>query len=408
MDSDRVLSDLDELARLTSDDLGAQRVCWSSGWSRAREHLEQLVAEIGLRSETDSAGNLWARLEGQEPDAPALALGSHLDSVPGGGWLDGALGVMAAVGVLREYAGAGAVPRRSLVLVDWADEEGVRFGRSLFGSSACAGTLLPEEFKGLTDQEGESAEHVLAKYGVELERVLESSRMLEGIGAYLELHVEQGPVLEDKGIAAAAVDGCFGVERARFDFTGQASHAGTTPMRFRKDALLAAAAAALAISRLPEQAGGVATTGSLSVEPGIPTAVPGRASMIADLRHPERDGLTELLEGARAACAEAASERGCGLAEHAAWAIEPVRFDTRLVQIVHKACESSSTESATLTSGAIHDAAAMAQVLPTAMLFAPSKRGLSHTPDEDTDRGDLAVALEAYSRACREVLANLD
>ncbi|MGH2988012.1 MAG: M20/M25/M40 family metallo-hydrolase, partial [Solirubrobacterales bacterium] len=193
IDARGVIADLRELERRTADERGAQRLCWSETWRAARVFLGELLAEIGIEPETDEAGNLWARLDGAEPGAPALALGSHLDSVPDGGWLDGALGVMAALAVLRAHAAVDSPPPRGLVLVDWADEEGARFGRSLFGSSAFAGTLDPAELGELRDAEDRPIAEVLAANGVELERAGECARRREGLGAYLELHIEQGP-----------------------------------------------------------------------------------------------------------------------------------------------------------------------------------------------------------------------
>ena len=277
VDAPRVIADLRELAELTSDESGAQRLCWSPTWREARAWLTQRLAELGIEPETDAAGNLWATLPGRDRSAPALAVGSHIDSVPDGGWLDGAYGVMAGLGVLRAWATADEPPPRDLVLVDWADEEGARFGRSLFGSSAFSGSLDPGELAGLSDAGGRQIAEVLAENGVEIDRVLDAGQRRERLGAYLELHIEQGPVLESEGLAAAAVSGCAGVERLRFAFSGQAAHAGTTPMAVRRDAGLAAAQAALAIARIPSADGGVATTGELELRPGIATAVAGEA-----------------------------------------------------------------------------------------------------------------------------------
>jgi len=422
MDAERIIEDLDELARRTSDAQGAQRLCWTEGWVIARELLGELLAELELEAETDEAGNLWARLPGRDPELPALAIGSHLDSVPGGGWLDGALGVLAAVGVLREHA-AGPPPRRSLVLVDWADEEGARFGRSLFGSSACAGTLAPDGLRGLRDADGRPIAEVLAEHGIELDRINLSRARLKGLGAYLELHIEQGPVLEELGVAAAAVGGCVGVERLRFTFTGETAHAGTTPMRLRRDALLAAAASAIAISEIPGHGEGLdgdgegsaatheglATTGALSVEPGIPTAVAGRASLVADIRHGDGRPLAEMVIAAREACAAAAASHGCDLAEQPVWAVGPTSFDPELVAAARRACETVTGDPGPkMTSGALHDAAAIAPVVPAAMIFVPSVGGRSHAPDEDTDRDDIVAALEAFAATCADALAGLD
>jgi N-carbamoyl-L-amino-acid hydrolase len=396
IDAARVIAELRELAARTADDRGAQRLCWSPVWRQARAYLGELLAELALQPEVDEAGNLWARLEGADPGAGAVVVGSHVDSVPDGGWLDGALGVFAAIGALRAWAGAGESPPRPLVLVDWADEEGARFGRSLFGSSAFAGTLGPAELTDLRDTEGRSIAEVLGENGVELGRAAECGRRREGLGAYLELHIEQGPRMEREGLRAAAVTGCAGVERLRFVFAGQASHAGTTPMDARRDAGLAAAEAALEIERIPAAEGGVATTGELRLEPGIPTAVAGRATLTVDLRHPEAEPLERMLESARSAARSAAERRGCGLEQVPVWRIEPIPFDTGLVFAAREACAEVAGKPASMASGALHDAAEVARVLPAVMLFAPSKAGISHAPEEDTDEADLAVAIGAF------------
>jgi hydantoinase/carbamoylase family amidase len=394
IDAARVIADLRELDARTGGPGGARRVCWGAEWRAARELLGELLAEIQLEPERDEAGNLWAYLPGERE--PALALGSHLDSVPEGGWLDGALGVMAALGALRAWAAEGRTPPRSLALVDWADEEGARFGRSLFGSSAAAGTLDPDELAGSEDAEGRSATEVLAENGIELTRVTEAGSRLERIGAYLELHIEQGPVLEAKGIAAAAVGGCAGVERRRFRISGRASHAGTTPMDARRDAGLAAAAAALRVEELARDAGGVGTVGVLELGPGAPTIIPGSAELVVDLRHPEREPLARMLEAVREAVAAGAAERGCEVREEPVWRIDPVSFDPELVERAREACEEVTGTGLELASGALHDAAEIARKAPAAMVFSRSAGGISHSPAEDTEEADLRAAIEAF------------
>jgi N-carbamoyl-L-amino-acid hydrolase len=394
IDAERVIADLRELARRTSDETGAQRLCWGEGWRTARDFLGELLAEIGLEPEIDEAGNAWAYLRGERE--PALAIGSHLDSVPNGGWLDGAFGVMGALGVLRAWAGAEARPPRTLALVDWADEEGARFGRSLFGSSAAAGTFDPAELANARDADGRHAPGVLAENGVDLERVLDSRSRLDRLGAYLELHIEQGPVLETKGIGAAAVSGCVGVERLRFEITGRVSHAGTTPMDARRDAGLAAAAAALRVEEIAVAEGGVGTVGEIGFEPGIPTAVPGRASLVVDLRNRSAEALARMLEATREVVAAGAAERGCEASEEQVWRIEPIAFDPELVALAGEACECVAGTAYELSSGALHDAASMAPLLPTAMVFSPSIGGVSHAPEEDTADPDLRASLEAF------------
>jgi hydantoinase/carbamoylase family amidase len=400
IDAGRVVADLRELARRTSDDAGAQRLCWGEGWRVARGFLSELLAEIGLEPEIDEAGNAWAYLPGEEE--PALAVGSHVDSVPNGGWLDGALGVMGALGVLRAWVQADIRPPRTLALVDWADEEGARFGRSLFGSSAAAGTFDPAELADARDADGRGARDVLAENGVDLERATDSRSRLERLGAYLELHIEQGPVLEAEGIKAAAVSGCVGVERVRFRIGGRVSHAGTTPMDARHDAGLAAAAAALLVEEIAVAEGGVGTVGEMSYEPGIPTAVPGRASIVVDLRNQSTEALARMLQATREAVAAAAAERGCEVSEEPIWRIEPIAFNPELVASAREACEQVTGTAYELPSGALHDAASMAPRVPTAMVFSPSIAGVSHSPEEDTAEPDLRAAIESFGALANE------
>ena len=402
IDAARVIADLRELQRRTGDSDGAQRLCWSEGWRRAREFLGELLAEVGLELEVDEAGNSWAYLPGESE--PALALGSHIDSVPNGGWLDGALGVMGALGVLRRWAGADGKPPRTITLVDWADEEGARFGRSLFGSSAAAGTLDPGELADARDSDGLRAPGVLAENGVELEHVLECGSRLERIGTYLELHIEQGPVLEARGIATAPVTGCVGVERHRFRFRGRVAHSGTTPMDARQDAGLAAAAATLRMEEIAVGEGGVATVGEVAFEPGIPTAVPGAASLVVDLRNRDADRLARMLQSARDEVEAVAKERGCEWSEEPVWRIDPIAFDTDLVWQARQACEEVTGRGFELPSGALHDAASMAPHVPTAMVFSSSIGGISHSPEEDTSEEDLTAAVEAFGALANRVL----
>ena len=336
-----------------------------------------------MEPELDEAGNLWAALPSDAGEA--VVVGSHLDSVPAGGWLDGALGVMAALEVLRACAGESSARRP--VLVDFADEEGARFGRSLFGSSAVAGTLDVEEVRGLCDADGTTLPDALAKHGVDLDRALDAQARRDGVVAYLELHIEQGPVLESEGVSAAAVSGTAGVERHRFTFEGRTSHAGTTPMHLREDAGLAAARTALAVELIAEEHGGVGTTGVMRLEPGIPTAVPGSAEIVVDLRHAQAEPLQAMLEETR----EVAGQYGAPV-----FRIEPIPFGERLI--------AAAGLDRVIPSGALHDAAEMARHLPTAMVFAPSSGGLSHAPGEDTPEEDLEAAITAFGRLAAKVI----
>jgi hydantoinase/carbamoylase family amidase len=394
MDADLVLEDLRELTRLTGGPDGARRVCWTDEWVKAREFLRSRLDELPVEVSVDPAGNLWAELPGDSEHF--VIVGSHTDSVPAGGWLDGALGIFSALGALRAHAGA----RRpvGLRLVDWADEEGARFGRSLFGSSACSGTLEVDEVRDLRDRDGERLEEVLARHDVDLGRVHESGQRLRGACAYLELHIEQGPVLESRGEPAAAVLGTCGVERHVAVFTGQTAHAGATPMALRRDSFAATAQAALAMREIGFRHDGVCTVGGATSEPGVVTAVAGRTEMLLDQRHLDPDKLAAMLAEARAACEQAAADQGCEVELRHLWSIPPIPFDERLIESAREAVQAAGGEGTAIPSGPLHDAAEMARLIPTVMIFSSSSPPVSHTKEEDTPEADLRVAIEAYGR----------
>jgi hydantoinase/carbamoylase family amidase len=399
--ADRVLEDLRELARLTGGPDGARRVCWTDEWTRAREYERSRLDELPVEVTIDAAGNLWADLPGEQEGF--VIVGSHVDSVPAGGWLDGALGVFAAVEALRSQAENGRPPV-GLRLVDWADEEGARFGRSLFGSSACAGTLELDEVRDLRDRDGERLEDVVGRYDVDLERAHESNAQLQGACAYLELHIEQGPVLESRGEPAATVLGTCGVERHVGVFTGQAAHAGATPMGLRRDSFAATAQAALEIREVGFRHDGVCTVGGATSEPGVVTAIAGRTEMLLDQRHLDPGELATMLAEAREACERAAADQGCEVELRHVWSIPPIPFDDRLIELAREAVKAAGGKDTAIPSGPLHDAAEMARVLPTVMIFASSSPPISHTKEEDTPEDDLRVAIEAYGRTVQGTL----
>lgn len=400
MNPDRVLADLRELAQRTGGPDGARRVCWTREWEKAREFLRERLAELPVEVSLDPAGNLWAELPGEQDGF--VIVGSHVDSVPAGGWLDGALGIFAALEALRAHSNA--TPAVGLRLVDWADEEGARFGRSLFGSSACAGTLDPDEVRELRDREGQRLEDVVARYDVDLDRAHEAGDRLRGARAYLELHIEQGPVLEDLGEPAATVLGTCGVERHLAVFNGQTAHAGATPMGLRRDSFAAAAEAALAIREVGFRHEGVCTVGGATSHPGVVTAVAGRTEMLLDQRHLDPGKLATMLAEARDACDQAASHHGCEVELEHLWSIPPIPFDERLVGFARQAVEAAGGKNTAIPSGPLHDAAEMARLIPTVMLFSSSSPPVSHTKEEDTPEADLRVAIDAYGRTVAATL----
>src|SRR5437870_4064186 len=304
----RTVAELRELQQLTGDEDGAQRVAWTDTWERAREWLRAKVAGTGAAESVDAAGNQWFTL-GADSDR-AVLIGGHIDSVPNGGWLDGALNVVAGVEVLRRIAEEGSPPV-TIRLVNWADEEGARFGRSLFGSSAAAGSMSDQdELRRRKDAEGVSLPDAIARFNVDLDTALEARGELESAAAYLELHIEQGPVLESMDLPLGVVLGTFGVERHQVTFRGQAAHAGSTPMDKRRDALAGAARLELEIREIAKRTGGgaVCTIGGVVTKPGIVTSVVETAECLLDQRHLDATQLAAMLEQAKSASQRFAQE----------------------------------------------------------------------------------------------------
>jgi len=402
-DAARAVAGLQELRRLTGDENGAQRVAWTETWIEARQWLRRELDGIeGVTVATDEAGNTWASAPGEHERF--VIVGGHLDSVPDGGWLDGALNVIAGLEVLRALAHDERLV--GLKLVDWADEEGARFGRSLLGSSACAGTLDPDAVRGLTDRDGWALPDALAAHGVTLERMKDSGARLEGAAAYLELHIEQGPVLERMDLPLGVVLGTFGVQRHMVRFTGAHAHAGATPMDLRRDAFLAAARSALAWRDDAARRDDVrATAGVVKVSPGIVTAFNGSCEVSLDQRALDADVLADMLATARADSERIAAAEGCEVTWEQLWEIEPIPFDAELIELADAAIRAVAGTSHRLPSGPLHDAAEMARVMPTVMVFVKSLGGVSHTKEEDSPIADLELSVRALDELTRRTLA---
>jgi allantoate deiminase len=403
-----VIANLKALADLSSDAQGAQRVAWGPVWRQAREWLDDVVAELGLGQERDAAGNNWITVTGDSPRT--VIVGGHLDSVPNGGWLDGPLGVLTGVEALRRYQQQSRPV--TLAVVDFADEEGARFSRSLLGSSGASGTLVPDTARHLVDRKGARLVDALRENGVELDRMPEARRALlaRDPRAYLELHIEQGPVLESLGRPTGVVIGTYGVERHVLRFTGQAAHSGSTPIAMRRDAFLAAAEAALACREVARrhstpEAGMVCTVGTVAVEPGIVTAVPGVCEIALDQRALDADVLAAALADARDAADRAARNNGVSVEWRHVWRIEPRRFDPRLIALCAEAVREVTGDAPHLPSGPLHDAVEMGRLMPAVMMFAYSSRGLSHCKEEDTPEPYLEQTIDAFLRLVDKTVA---
>jgi N-carbamoyl-L-amino-acid hydrolase len=403
-----VLHDLNELRALTSDADGAQRLAWTPIWAKARDWYRDKLAELPVSVETDPAGNIWATLPGRRDDA--LVMGSHLDSVPNGGWLDGCFGVIAGLEVLRRLVASGERPACTVRLVDWADEEGARFGRSLFGSSAVAQRLNREWVDRLVDGNGVRLPDAVRAFGVDTATAELAHTQLATARAYLETHIEQGPVLESLGLPLGAVVGCFGIERHALTFKGQAAHAGATPMPLRHDAFVAAARFAIEVRAIGRASGGgVCTTGRVQNTPGIPTAVAGETFITLDQRHIDAGTLARMNADARAASERIAAEEGVSVAWSTIYQSPVQPFDAALIELCDAAIrEVNNGVSHRMPSGPGHDAIEMAWAgVPTVMLFVQSLRGLSHAKEEDTRLDHLELAVRAFDRLAQKTIERL-
>lgn len=405
IDPQRTIRELQELRALTGDEAGAQRVAFTPTWLAARAWFRERLAGLPVEVHEDAAGNVWSTLAGESDRA--VVIGSHIDSVPDGGWLDGCLGLLAGVEVLRRVcAASGGRPPVTLRVVDWADEEGARFGKSLFGSAACSGSLDLDEARGLVDRQGVRLPDALRQVGIDLERVKESGRERATAAAYLELHIEQGPVLLDLDLPLGAVLGTCGVERHAITFHGQAAHSGSTPMDRRRDAFLAAARMAQEIYAIAARSGGgVCTIGSCTTRPGIVTSVVAECRITLDQRHLDAGRLARMQTEAREAAARFAAEAAVDVSWERLWQIAPAAFHPDLIALADEAIRETCGTSHRLPSGPLHDAAEMAMAgVPTAMLFVQSLRGISHNRIEDTRLEHLALAVEALDRLVEKTI----
>src|ERR1051325_6814810 len=396
----RTVAELKELLALTGDENGAQRVAFTPIWAKARKFLREKVEKIpGVEIHNDAAGNFWATLRGESDKA--LVIGGHIDSVPNGGWLDGCLNTLAGVEILRRIAGQSkGKPPVTVRLVDWCDEEGARFGKSLFGSSACSGKIDMDETRSLKDKDGVRLVDAVKEHGIDFENVKDSGRELKNAAAYIELHIEQGPVLLDLDLPLGVVLGTFGVERHAITFRGQAAHSGSTPMNRRRDAFLAAAKMSSEIYEIAKRSnGGVCTIGSCTTKPGIRTSVVEECRITLDQRHLDAQALQKMLSEAKAASEKFAEEGDVDVEWERIWNIEPILFNNELIAMSDAAISDSGAKSHRLPSGPLHDAAEVSRSdVPTVMMFVQSLHGISHNKIEDTKEEHLEMAVTAFDK----------
>lgn len=399
----RTVEELKDLRRLTGDEDGAQRVAWTDTWLTSRKWLREKLDALGLETHTDEAGNVWSTLQGESDKS--LLIGGHMDSVPNGGWLDGCLNVLAGLEAIRRIKDQYGTPPVTVRLVDWADEEGARFGRSLFGSSSCGGTMNPDEERDRTDKDGVRFEDALKRCGVDIDKAHLSHKELENVAAHLELHVEQGPVLLDLDLPLGTVLGTFGVERHAMTFYGQAAHSGSTPMDRRKDAFLAAAKMSPEIYKITDRHGGVCTIGSVTTKPGIVTSVVAECRMTLDQRILDAEALASMLQEAKDASERFAKEGKVDLEWEHLWSIAPEHFHPDLLELCDEAIKETCGTVHRLPSGPLHDAAEVSKAgIPTVMMFVQSLHGISHNKIEDTREEHIEMSVTALDKLAEKTM----
>lgn len=377
---------------------GMARLAWTDEEFAAKAFLEARLRALGLRPLRDAASNVWADMG--PSGGPVLMIGSHLDTVPRGGRYDGALGVLGGLEVLRLLAEAGHPLRRRVRLCAFTDEEGARFGTGLFGSTAVAGDLDMDHLSSVRDAAGRGLDEAMAGRGLRLEALADAGATLEGVGAYLELHIEQGPRLERIGRDVGLVTAITGIRQVQYTFQGEANHAGTTALTDRRDALLPAAETVVEVRRAAERTGGraVATVGYLRPLPGAANVVPGEATMSVEVRSPESDVSADV-HAAIARAAEAhARTHGAEILREVRHHVAPAAMDETWRARLRRQVEAIGEAAVDLVSWAGHDAGALATRIPVAMLFVPSRGGLSHTPVEYTAPERYRAGLTAFAR----------
>ncbi len=396
----RVMARADELAAISETPDALTRVYLSPQHLEANQRAARWMTQAGMTVWQDSVGNICGRYEGEQEGAPAILLGSHLDTVRNAGRYDGMLGVLAAIEVVHGLHQQGRRLKQAIEIVGFCDEEGTRFGITLLGSRGITGTW-PESWLAQTDADGVSVAQAMVLAGLDPARIHLAARRPEEIAAYLELHIEQGPCLEQEGLALGVVEAINGARRLNCRFTGEAGHAGTVPMSHRKDALAAAAEWMVRVEILTREQGGnrVATVGTLRCAPGAVNVIPGDVTLTLDIRGPHDQPLDALLDTLLNEAQAIASRRQLRFSAEEFYRIAATACDSGLQQVLSEAVQAVQGRSLTLPSGAGHDAIAMAERWPSAMLFVRCKGGISHHPAESVTADDVALAIAAYSRA---------
>ena len=402
----RVMARCDALAQLSESTEGLTRVYLSSEHLQANALVAQWMQQAGMNTWQDAVGNICGRYEAAQPGAQALLLGSHLDTVRNAGRYDGMLGVLAAIEVVDALNRAGLRGAQAIEIIGFADEEGTRFNIALLGSRGLTGSW-PASWLACEDAQGVSVAQALALAGLSADAIFAAQRPAADFSAYLELHIEQGPVLEQEDLALGVVSAINGAHRLHARFTGEAGHAGTVPMRHRRDALAAAAEWLLFIEQTTQAFAPdiVATVGTLQCEPGAVNVIPGAVSLTLDIRSPQDEARDALLQRLLDQAEVIAARRGVGFSHEIFYTIAATPCDEALRAQLSDAVREVQGRTMLLPSGAGHDAIAIAERWPSAMLFVRCAGGISHHPAESVTEDDVAQALRAFSLAVGQLIA---
>lgn len=404
-DAERIASEIESLASFADPDLpGWTRRPFTPLYKNARQWLKERMESAGLAVRFDPWANLIGRREGSETELQPIVVGSHVDTVIGGGRFDGVIGVLGGVEIARRLHESGKQLRHPLEIVDFTAEETTEFGVSAVGSRGMVGVLTKEMLE-TADAQGQTLRQAIVEAGGSPGEIESSARGMGEITIYLELHIEQGPVLEQEEKSLGVVTGIVGIRRFRVTVSGQPSHAGTTPMRLRRDALTGAAAMILAlesICRERQSSGVVGTTGWLSLEPNAANVVPGKVTFLAEIRAVQTSLIDEANREFVKLASQLANQRGLELMIEPVTDSLPVQMSDTTIEILQRACELTAPPAKLLPSGAGHDANQMARIAPVGMLFVPSSDGLSHCPQEWSNIDDIAAGIEALIRAVLE------
>lgn len=387
----RIAERLHELSLIgLTENGGSRRFGYSEEERKAKSLMKGWMEKAGLSVKEDGAGNLFGRLEGRDPTSPAIMSGSHLDSVPDGGHFDGPLGVLSALEVAQAWQDENFLPSKPYEVAVFSDEEGSRFNSGLLGSRAMTGVVDTKSQEQLQDHEGNSFREVLEQKGLSLDSFQEPTRNLNGIDTYVEVHIEQGKVLEKENLPVGIVTGIAGPSWIEFEFTGVAGHAGNTPMQDRHDALVAAGEFVSKIHPLPKSINesSVATVGKLHVFPNGANVIPGKVQLIVDVRDISKESKEQLIQLIEKQAEETADLYGVNLHYRRTLNVAPVPIQEELRSLMGTALKKHGIRPLELPSGAGHDALIIGHQLPVSMLFVRSEKGISHTPEEWSSLND--------------------